>query len=114
MKNELGTVYLLEAEGTGNYKIGYTTLTVKERLAQLQTGCPDKLIITKSYLTTIPTILETSMHNAYRGKWRSGEWFELNIDDVNNFKPLCEKLETNIKHVMENSTYYQDMKNKRF
>ena len=105
---------MLEAENTGMYKVGYTTLTVKDRMLQLQTGCPDRLVHINAYRTTIPTILETAIHNTYRGKWRSGEWFELTDEDVAGFCGLCEKIEANIKHVMKNNTYYQDKKNKPF
>ena len=114
MKREFGKVYLVEAQGTGRYKIGYTTSSIATRIAQLQTGCPDRIVETASHVTSIPSMLEMAMHNVLRNKCVGGEWFELTAEDVAGFKALCEKMETNIKLVMENNTYYQDKRNKRF
>ena len=44
--NKTQILYILNNKGTNEYKIGITN-DLNRRLAQLQTGCPNELIVTK-------------------------------------------------------------------
>ena len=101
-------------KGTNRYKIGYTTRSISERIAGLQTGCPDTISEVCTYKTSMPVLLELSLHGAYKGKRINGEWFELTDDDVAGFKAMCEKFETAMKYVMENNSLYQTGKRNIF
>lgn len=48
--DNMGYVYVLWAKGTNYIKLGSTKNEVEKRRRQLQTGCPFKLIIGRTYL----------------------------------------------------------------
>lgn len=70
-----GTIYVV---GFGNYvKIGYTR-DPAQRLADLQTGCPEQLTI---YLHLAGSLEdEASLHRRFRAQRAKGEWFRLSGD----------------------------------
>jgi len=62
-------------------KVGYTNC-LKKRLSTLQTGNPDKLSIIAYIKTNNMVELEKTFHTYLDYCRISGEWFSLNIDDV--------------------------------
>lgn len=80
-------IQLVDRKGnrTKYVKIGRTKRPVKERLADLQTGCPFELQI-RMYM--IVTLTESKMFEKYihehffGGKKVRNEWFELTEDDI--------------------------------
>lgn len=71
IKNELTTIYFIEAVGTGCVKIGRGA----NRLSSLQTGCPFEL---KVLATTFgPIRLESELHRRFAEHRVRGEWFVL-------------------------------------
>lgn len=105
-------VYLAWAEGTDNYKIGYTSKKPEERLLALQTGNSEKLVIVNQFETRHPTKLENVLHRRFVSKRGLGEWFVLDLDEVNNFTKICEKYEQNFDLISSQNTYYQDRQKK--
>lgn len=68
-------IYLLHAQGTHYYKIGFTDTDVERRKASLQTGCPFRLVIASS----IPgdKRMEIQIHQRW-AKYKSdamNEWY---------------------------------------
>ena len=75
-------IYLVNAENTNLYKIGYTSVGVETRLKALQTGNPHKLNIIKQSDGSISK--EKYIQNWFYYKKTRGEWFKFNDDDVKN------------------------------
>lgn len=72
-----GLVYLIRAEGTDLYKIGFTTRSPEDRRASLQTGNPYPLKVITSWAATFEE--ERKIHSLLTAFRREGEWFELTI-----------------------------------
>lgn len=68
-----GSVYFVSADDR-RVKIGVAR-DVQSRVASLQTGCPDPLVV----LGTFPggALLERAIHAALKTEWIRGEWFWL-------------------------------------
>ena len=75
-------IYLVNAENTNLYKIGYTSVGAETRLKALQTGSPHKLNIIKQTDGSISK--EKYIQNWFYYKKTRGEWFQFNDDDVKN------------------------------
>lgn len=69
-----GQIYFIQGDVTKRIKIGYTSNAVNMRLANLQTGCTEKLVL----LLCIPGTLEEekSLHEKFASHRLDGEWFE--------------------------------------
>lgn len=101
----MGKLYLLNAYGTNNYKIGVTSRDITNRINELQTGCPDEIILIKEYESINYKKIEKWLHRRYFIKRMEGEWFELTDDDVFNFKNTCKEIETIIESLKNNPFY---------
>lgn len=86
-------IYLAQAEGTENFKIGYTTQKPEKRLSQLQTGNGSKLKLLKTFKTKYGTKLESRLHLEFRSCRIEGEWFSLERRDVEHFERKCQTFE---------------------
>tara|TARA_Y100001938_G_C7914686_1_gene341359 strand:- start:92 stop:673 length:582 start_codon:yes stop_codon:yes gene_type:complete len=91
-------IYLIKAEETNLYKIGYTEGIVENRMKALQTGCPYKLKLAKKIKGGIG--LEKMLHEKYKLTRKEGEWFEFR-----NINPVIEYMDNveNDKLVQGNS-----------
>jgi len=83
------------------YKIGYSK-NPKKRLNNIQTGNDGFVKILYEFETKHGRRVESALHNFYSHKNKNMEWFDLNIKDVIDFIPICEKTEKNLDH-LENS-----------
>jgi len=86
-------VYLIKSD-ENLYKIGYSK-NVNKRLKQLKTANPNNLQIVETYKSAFPRKLENYLHNIFKHKRVSGEWFDLDISDINNFLYKCQIFEKN-------------------
>lgn len=86
-------VYLIKSKYsyTEVYKIGIAN-DPQSRLAQLQTGNPYKLEIISCYGFEDASMVEKSLHQAYKSQRLQGEWFELNTVQVGQFETICDLL----------------------
>ena len=74
-------VYVIQIRRTSKYKIGITK-HIKTRLKQFQTGNPEPLDMVVFMETEDPRKLESLLHQEFKEKRLSGEWFELNEKDL--------------------------------
>jgi hypothetical protein len=112
----MGYVYLIgEVDNEGKYKIGSTRAKdVNKRLKELQTGNSSELFIKHSYETEHPFKLEKMLHNRFKSLNLIGEWFDLNEDDIRNFKSICEEKEKIIESLKNNPYYFKNKDDQPF
>lgn len=78
----IGCIYVIKDSKNNLYKIGVTKNNVKDRLSSMQTSNPNKLEIIfekkiKKYIK-----VEEFLHVQFNEKNVSGEWFQLNKDEI--------------------------------
>lgn len=98
-------IYLLNEEGTNNYKIGITKNNkIEKRIKGLQTGNSNKIYVVEIYESDLGSTIEKVLHRTYN-KWKKeGEWFEFeNLDEI-KFIETCTLIEKNLIYIKENST----------
>jgi hypothetical protein len=95
-----GYVYLL-TDGE-QYKVGVTRGSIWNRIKKLQTGNPYVIQMIDCYETYNPFKIEKILHFRYSDKRVNNEWFDLNSDDVTNFKSTCEKIESMLESMKDN------------
>jgi hypothetical protein len=84
-----GSVYIINSINSATlYKIGSTRRRLDARIKELQTGCPDELMLVHSISTTHPEKLEKEIHSRYAHKRLKGEWFELEKEDLELIKDI--------------------------
>lgn len=95
----MGYIYLFEAttDYEQQYKIGFTKNKRSKdvRLSAIKTGNPGDVKCIEFIKTKHNRKVETSMHNHFKSKQINREWFDLDFEDVKNFRNLCEKIEKN-------------------
>jgi hypothetical protein len=74
-----GWVYLIHIEGTTYYKIGFAK-SIKNRLNQMQTGCPHKMKVVAKVNHSNARSYESLIHSFVRDRNVRGEWFDLDDD----------------------------------
>lgn len=78
-RNKPGYIYLIHAEGTSRYKIGLTTRSVEQRLAELNSSqSPYPLRLIDVIETEDVTETEGYLHQKFSHYRKHGEWFEFN------------------------------------
>lgn len=110
-------VYLVKAttnQGEESYKIGVTKNDPQKRIKQLQTGNPSELTLIDTYYSKFGTTIESYLHRTYAMNKIKGEWFSLDKEQIELFQEQCKKLETNLKMIQEDNTWYESLKKKNF
>jgi hypothetical protein len=105
----MGYIYLLEcvSDDSTSYKIGFTkNKDISKRVSSLQTGNKDKIKCVDVFKTNHDRKIETSLHNQFKYCKLEGEWFDLNIRDIANFKSTCDRLEKNFDILKNNNPFY--------
>ncbi len=106
----MSIIYLLSSilDYEEYHKIGYSTnkSTLLKRFDNIKTSNPGNMKILYTFNTKHNRKVETALHNYFNNKQVNREWFKLNIEDVNNFKKICEKLENNFNILLENNNPY--------
>lgn len=70
-----GAVYIIACPEPKSIKVGYTARNPLHRLAQLQTGCPSKLVMVGWYPGSRDD--EKALHREMKHARITGEWFRL-------------------------------------
>lgn len=81
--NQRACVYILESQG--KYKIGKAA-DFSTRLQSLQSGNPFELQVVLTIFTEQYDRLERALHAIYAAKRFRGEWFDLNLTDIEEIK----------------------------
>ena len=110
-------VYLFNLEGTDIYKIGYSKHPHK-RIAEVQVGCPFKVVEVARFESNYPTQVENALHKRFGfqkededGRELQGEFFSLSLKDRRMFKEHCQAAE-DMFLILEENTYLQDKRRK--
>jgi hypothetical protein len=103
-------IYLIcsEIEGKKLHKIGYTKRAIEKRIKEFKTGNASELYLVDSFQSKWGTKIESQLHRIYRPKKLSGEWFELDNDDIKLFYEHCQKIHDNLELISKNNSYYQE------
>ena len=109
----MGFVYLIgDKDKYGFFKIGATRGKVSSRIRKLQTGNSGELFIEDKYETNHPFIVENILHNRLNHKRGINEWFDLDNEDVLDFKKQCKEIEEIIETMKDNpffkKKYFKD------
>ena len=104
-------VYLISSEINNDilYKIGITKRDVNERLKQLKTGNPAELTVVTTFESKWATKIEANLHKRYTHV--SGEWFRLDLKEVEDFLNVCKLVHDNFELIYTTNTWYLDKKN---
>jgi len=106
----LNIIYLIECVNSDSvkYKIGYSKnhKTLVRRLKSIQTGNPDKCTILDTFETNHKRKVEIALHRSLSQCRREGEWFDLDLVQVTNFKSICEVMENGFDVLKENKNPY--------
>jgi len=94
-------IYLLKLNSTGYYKIGYTN-NVNKRIKELSTGSYDTITLVNKYESKFYREIEKYLHNIYKSLKIKGEWFDLGIEEENNFLKNCLLVEKNLNYLENN------------
>lgn len=81
----MGYVYFIQKENEDIFKIGMTTKSPEKRLASIQTGSPDELILYGSISSSQPAKLEKEIHKKYKNHRIRGEWYSIPVGEVKTF-----------------------------
>lgn len=100
----MGKVYLMKTDDS-RYKIG-VSIKPKRRLKEVQTGNPNVVEIAAEYETEIPYKIETVLHNRFSAQKENGEWYNLSLNEEIEFVSMCEKIEANLKFLIENNNAF--------
>jgi hypothetical protein len=101
---KMGFVYLITEENCDNkYKIGSTKKQkIEDRIKELQTGNPSKLILKDYFKTNHPFKLEGMLHRHYHKNNELNEWFNFNDNEIKEFQNICNKYQTIIDSLKDN------------
>ncbi len=90
-KSESGKVYFIhEAGSEQGFKIGFTRREIEERIVELQTGNSKELKVYKCVPYQDCQKLENYLHNRFADKQIRGEWFNVNLEEVEDILKLLE------------------------
>lgn len=103
-------VYLICAEIDSKklYKIGYTRRTVDERIREFRTGNASSFYIIDSFQSKWGTKIEARLHKIFRQKKINGEWFDLNDDDIKEFRLSSQSIHDSLELISSSNTYVLD------
>ena len=87
----MGIIYLL-TNGSQHFKIGITKYSAEIRIKSLQTGNGDTISVVSEFESKYNNRIESALHQRYSSKRLKGEWFTLEVSDVNNFMSDCQTL----------------------
>lgn len=104
------TVYLICAEIDDKklYKIGYTKRDPEQRIKEFKTGNASQFYIIETFQSGWGTKIEAQIHKYFKSKKISGEWFDLDDEDLKKFTTQCQLIHDNLELISTKNTYYLD------
>ena len=91
-KVKKGHIYIAFCNRSKLYKIGLTSTDVTKRFKGLRTSNPDIELLCH-FKNDDVVLTESWLHNLYKDKRVSGEWFDLNETDLERIKEILTKQE---------------------
>ena len=103
-------IYLISSDTNGKklYKIGITKRSIPERIKEFKTGNASELLIVDSFVSKWARKIEATFHRSLKPKKISGEWFDLDEEDIDTFKSKCIAMNENFEIIESSNTYYID------
>lgn len=103
-------VYLIcsEFDNRKLYKIGFTRRPIEKRINEIKTSNGGEIYLIDSYESEYGTKIESKLHKIFKDKKVNREWFDLDDNDINSFKTLCNDTHIIFDIIVNNNTYYQD------
>lgn len=105
MKNKKKLIYILFISELNVCKIGISE-NVERRIKQLQTGCPYKIDVVKTFNSPISSKIEKVIHRSYTSNKVDeneynlmGEWFNIPVTEVLSFENKCREIEDRINYL---------------
>ena len=106
-------IYLIKANEINLYKIGISK-NADSRVKQLQTGCPYLLELVhyyepKMFANKVEKIMHRSMSIYKKNENLTslmGEWFDLDLKEINNFVYNCQEAEKNLTILYESGNHF--------
>ncbi len=91
LRRQTGVVYLLK-EPNGLIKIGMSTRSAEDRLAEFQPKLPFETDLIHVINCDNPLSVEAALHAQYGDKRIRGEWFALTAEDLENIKRMGDQV----------------------
>jgi len=90
-RDKMGTIYVIRAGDTNNYKIGITTGDMQKRLSSIQTGNHLKLSLINSVRCSNINTKEKMLHKKFNDYRSIREWFIIDdltelLNELSNFR----------------------------
>lgn len=95
---KLPMVYVLSTPDFGYLKIGKSA-SFKQRLGNIQSGCPFDLSLWLSIKTPTPTTIERHLHHLLRHIHVRGEWFSPKAKDLDYLISFFQATNSHVKEV---------------
>lgn len=90
--SNLSYVYIIQIINTNFYKIGISEKP-RDRMAKIQVSMPFDLKLVHTKKMSSAKLIEDYIHNFFVSKHIRGEWFELNIEDINDIEFFLNKMD---------------------
>ncbi|BCM90795.1 hypothetical protein IAD21_02657 [Abditibacteriota bacterium] len=85
LRNPGPVVYLLQHGNRQEYKIGFSK-DINARIDKIDLQMPEKIYVVHKIYTNDPRWLEEIWHKRFASKRKNGEWFDLSVQDIAEFK----------------------------
>jgi len=99
----MSIIYLIECRRDYEtlYKIGFSKHPNK-RIDNLQTGNDGELKLIDKFESVHIQQVERTLQRLFLHKKINREWFRLDLEDVQNFRSICQKIENNLNLISQN------------
>ena len=99
----MSMIYLIECRRDYDtvYKIGYSKSSPSKRSEVCQTGNDGNLTVIDRFHSIHNQQVERTLHRMLSHKKINREWFRLDLEDVQNFNTMCQKVENNLTILSE-------------
>lgn len=96
--SKLPCVYFLSTQDFTYIKIGQTK-SIKQRIINIQSGCPFKLFLWQTIRTPNPKEIESYLHSKYKGFNIRGEWFTFDNKAIDEISLFVQETNLNIRQI---------------
>ena len=109
MDTKDGNIYLIANSGSNEYAIGYTyKQTSESRIRDLQTGNSNKLMeVGFVHVDNVAKVVKM-VKRYFFSKKIEGMWYDLDSDDVHNFRQICLEKEKLVRLLMNNPFFNEN------